>query len=66
MLNQHDLVLRAVRTTSYNNEIAAELLQELSSCNVSDEQARRIRSAARQLLLDADALECVWQELSNR
>ncbi|MFJ3050268.1 MULTISPECIES: hypothetical protein [Pseudomonas nitroreducens/multiresinivorans group] len=58
-------ILRAVRTTSFNNEVAAELLRELCSCNVTDEQARRIRCAARQLLLDADALECVWQELNG-
>ncbi|KJK03004.1 hypothetical protein UB43_00285 [Pseudomonas sp. 21] len=58
-------ILRTVRTTSFNNEVAAELLRELCSCNVTDEQARRIRCAARQLLLDADALECVWQELTG-
>lgn len=57
-------VLRIVRSTSFNNEVAAELLRELGSCNVSEEQASRIRRTARQLLLDADALERVWQELS--
>ncbi|MDH2030888.1 hypothetical protein, partial [Pseudomonas nicosulfuronedens] len=53
-----------VRTSSFNNEVAAELLRELGSCNVTEEQARRIRCAARQLLLDADSLEGVWQSLN--
>ncbi|PJI47820.1 MAG: hypothetical protein CTR55_17425 [Pseudomonas sp.] len=57
--------LRTVRSTSYNNEIAAELLCELSSCNVSEEQARRIRCAARQLLRDADALEGAYQQMAS-
>ncbi|MFR0692885.1 hypothetical protein ACLUTX_26075 [Enterobacterales bacterium AE_CKDN230030158-1A_HGKHYDSX7] len=65
-MQHHDSkLLRAVRTTSYNNEVAAELLRELGSCNVSNEQARRIRCAARQLLLDADSLEGVWQQLNS-
>lgn len=32
-------ILRAVRTSSFNNEVAAELLRELGSCNVTEEQA---------------------------
>ncbi|MFV3371655.1 hypothetical protein ACNFH5_26085 [Pseudomonas sp. NY15435] len=65
MSNHRNHLLRTVRTTSFNNEVAAELLRELCSCNVTEEQARRIRCAARQLMLDADALECVWQELNS-
>lgn len=65
-MQHHDNhILRAVRSSSFNNEIAAELLRELCSCNVTAEQARRIRCAARQLMLDADALECVWQKLND-
>ncbi|MFV3415877.1 hypothetical protein ACQCLI_10705 [Pseudomonas nitroreducens] len=64
MLHHDTQILRAVRTTSFNNEVAAELLRELGSCNVTDEQARRIRCAARQLLLDADSLEGVWKKLN--
>ncbi|OBY89922.1 hypothetical protein A6723_022970 [Pseudomonas sp. AU11447] len=66
MQHHESNILRTVRTSSFNNEVAAELLRELCSCNVTDEQARRIRCAARQLLLDADALECVWQELNGK
>ncbi|MCJ1878130.1 hypothetical protein N5C93_25600 [Pseudomonas nitroreducens] len=65
MRNLNCDVLRAVRTTAFNNEVAAELLRELSSCSVSNEQARRIRCAARQLMLDADTLEYVWEKLSG-
>lgn len=65
MLHHDTHILRTVRTSSFNNEVAAELLRELCFCNVTDEQARRIRFAARQLMIDADALECVWQELND-
>ena len=58
--------LRAIRTTAYNNEVAAELLQELLARADSDHQSRRIRCAMRQLLRDADALERVWQELGGK
>lgn len=64
-MQPHDTrVLRAVRSSSFNNEVAAELLRELGNCNVSEDQARRIRRAARQLLLDADALENAWRRLN--
>ena len=66
MQDRDNHILRTVRTTSFNNEVAAELLRELCSCNVTDEQARRIRCTARQLLLDADALECVWRTLNGK
>lgn len=65
MQNHDNHILRAVRTTSFNNEVAAELLHELHACNVTEDQARRIRCAARQLMRDAQALECVWQELNE-
>lgn len=66
-MHDHDKhILRTVRTTSFNNEVAAELLHELCSCNVTKEQARRIRCAARQLMLDADALDRVWQKLNDK
>ncbi|AGI24747.1 hypothetical protein ACYCAX_01650 [Pseudomonas sp. MT3] len=65
MRQQEQRHLRAVRTTAYNNEVAAELLQELLARACSEDQARRIRCARRQLLRDADALELVWQALST-
>lgn len=64
MPHRDSRVLRSVRSSSFNNEVVAELLHELGDCNVSQDQARRIRRAAQQLLLDADALESAWRRLN--
>lgn len=55
--------LRAVRSTSFNNEAIAELLQEITPFVIDPELRRRLRCAIRQLVRDADSLESAWQAL---
>lgn len=56
--------LRAVRSTSFNNEAIAELLQEITPFVIDPELRRRLRCAIRQLARDADSLESAWQALA--
>lgn len=57
--------LRCVRSTAFNNEVAAELLRELAPLIANEDLNRRLRCAARQLLRDADAQEETYQELAS-
>ncbi|PJI47817.1 MAG: hypothetical protein CTR55_17410 [Pseudomonas sp.] len=65
MTRQNLRTLRNVRSTAFNNEIAAELLRELAPLIANQELNRRMRCAARQLLLDAEALEDVYQQMNH-
>lgn len=65
MTRQNLRTLRNVRSTAFNNEIAAELLRELAPLIANQELNRRMRCAARQLLLDAEALEDAYQQLND-
>ncbi|MBD9676072.1 hypothetical protein IB274_05125 [Pseudomonas sp. PDM18] len=64
MQNPDFLALRTVRSTAYNNEVAAELLRELAPFIANAELNRRLRCATRQLLRDADALEGAYQQMA--
>jgi hypothetical protein len=57
--------LRNVRSTAYNNELAAQLLRELAPFIASADLNRRLRCAARQLMRDADALEDAYQQMAS-
>ncbi|WP_447750292.1 hypothetical protein [Pseudomonas nicosulfuronedens] len=65
MTRQNLRTLRNVRSTAFNNEIAAELLRELAPLIANQDLNRRMRSAARQLLLDAEALEDAYQQMND-
>jgi hypothetical protein len=58
--------LRAVRSSAFNNELAAQLLRELAPLIANQDLNRRVRCAARQLLLDADSLEDAYQQMNER
>lgn len=64
MQDQDLQTLRCVRSTAYNNELAAQLLHELAPLIADAELNRRLRCAARQLMRDADALEATYQQMS--
>ncbi|MBD9629275.1 hypothetical protein BWR15_30520 [Pseudomonas sp. T] len=66
MSHQNLRTLRSVRSTAFNNEVAAELLRELAPLIANQELNRRMRCAARQLLLDAEALEDAYQQMNER
>lgn len=59
------LTLRCVRSTAYNNELAAELLRELAPFIANAELTRRLRCTARQLIRDADVLEGAYQQMAS-